>query len=416
MKILNLLKSYSFNKYFLFIYFLCVLFPFTQLKYIWGFSQYSKAANLILLFLPLLTFFYWIKNDKINKRILYKYIFPCFLIFISSLINISFSVYSNYNNISLVGLLIPMVINLSIPYFYHRKMLNIPSIWAFSYILILLIVTLGLIDYFLIFFSGYSGFPIETPYGLFITGYFSIYHDLGLGIPYYRFYSCFGEPGDLAMWLIPFIIYALHYKKYFGLLILITGFILTFSLGGIISLLIAVCIRILVLKKNKFTILIILLFFGLFMYSGFYSYLEERYIQKGDSATVREDNFKKGIDDVFTIFLNEPLGLELNSSSSENQKLELYSGSNFSPSTYLFRGGFLAFFAYLFFLFFSIHDSFKILLNKHSNSLSIIIAISLICYFPYIFQRMTLWDSVMFSWLFMPILFDFNRKIFLKVD
>ena len=351
MNILNIFRSYNFNKYFLFIFLLCVLFPFTQLRYIWGFSEYSKVANILLLFLPLLTFFYWVKNDKINKRILYKYIFPCFLIFISSLINISFSVFSNYNNISLVGLLVPMAINLSIPYFYHRKILNISSIWSFSYLLLLVIVILGLFDYFLFFFSGFSGFPIETPYGPFITGYFSIYHDLGLGIPYYRFYSCFGEPGDLAMWLIPFIMYALQYKKYLGLLILSIGFILTFSLGGIISLLIALLIRILVLKKNKSIIIMLLFFFGLFMYSGIYSYLEERYIQKGDSATVREDNFKKGINDVFTIIINKPFGLELSSSSSENQKLDLYSGSNFSPSTYLFRGGFLAFFAYLFFSF-----------------------------------------------------------------
>ena len=63
-------------------------------------------------------------------------------------------------------------------------------------------------------------------------------------------------------------------------------------------------------------------------------------------------------------------------------------------------------------LFFSIHDSFKILLNKHSSNLSLIVAVTLVCYFPYIFQRMTLWDSVMFSWLFMPVLFNYNRKIY----
>ena len=415
MKILNILKSYNFNKYFLFIFLICVLFPFTQLKYIWGFSGYSKVANILLLFLSLFTFFYWIKNDFINKKIWYKYMFPCFLIFISYLINISISVYSDYNNISLVGLLLPMAINLSIPYFYHRNMLNVSSIWSFSYKLILTIVFLGLLDYIYIFLIGFNGFPIETASGLFITGYFSIYHDLGLGIPYFRFYSCFGEPGDLAMWLIPFILYALHYKKYIGLIILFIGFILSFSLGGIISLGLAIFIRILLLKKMK-SIVVLILFFGVLSFSGFDSFLNDSYIEKGKSATLREDNFTTGISNALTIIFTKPFGLELSSKTSENQNQNLYSGSNFSPTTYLQRGGFLAFFGFLFLIFFSIHDSFKILLNKHSSNLSVIIAITLICYFPYIFQRMTLWDSVMFSWLFLPVLFNYNRKIYFKGD
>jgi hypothetical protein len=415
MKILNILKSYNFNKYFLFIFLICVLFPFTQLKYIWGFSGYSKLANILLLFLSLFTFFYWIKNDFINKKIWYKYMFPCFLIFISTLINISISVYSDYNNISLVGLLVPMAINLSIPYFYHRNMLNVSSIWSFSYKLILTIVFLGLLDYIYIFLIGFNGFPIETASGLFISGYFSIYHDLGLGIPYFRFYSCFGEPGDLAMWLIPFILYALHYKKYIGLIILFIGFILSFSLGGIISLGLAIFIRILLLKKMK-SIVVLILFFGVLSFSGFDSFLNDSYIEKGKSATVREDNFKTGISNALTIIFTKPFGLELSSKTSDNQNQNLYSGSNFSPTTYLQKGGFLAFFGILLLIFFSIHDSFKILLNKHSSNLSVIIAITLICYFPYIFQRMTLWDSVMFSWLFLPVLFNYNRKIYSKGD
>tara|TARA_B110001469_G_C9629455_1_gene314673 strand:+ start:711 stop:1595 length:885 start_codon:yes stop_codon:yes gene_type:complete len=294
-------------------------------------------------------------------------------------------------------------------------MLNVSSIWSFSYKLILTIVFLGLLDYIYIFLIGFNGFPIETASGLFISGYFSIYHDLGLGIPYFRFYSCFGEPGDLAMWLIPFILYALHYKKYIGLIILFIGFILSFSLGGIISLGLAIFIRILLLKKMK-SIVVLILFFGVLSFSGFDSFLNDSYIEKGKSATVREDNFKTGISNALTIIFTKPFGLELSSKTSDNQNQNLYSGSNFSPTTYLQKGGFLAFFGILLLIFFSIHDSFKILLNKHSSNLSVIIAITLICYFPYIFQRMTLWDSVMFSWLFLPVLFNYNRKIYSKGD
>jgi len=151
---------------------------------------------------------------------------------------------------------------------------------------------------------------------------------------------------------------------------------------------------------------------GIFLYSGIDNFLNQFYDDKGLSADVREDNLINGIKSIPTLIIKNPFGLTLNSKTSDNEKNVFYVGTNFLPITYLQQGGVFSFIGIILLLYFSIYDSYRMLFNDKLSKLYRVLSITLICYFPFIFQRMTVWDSVIFAFLFLPILFKLNEKSF----
>ena len=397
------------------LFILSIVFPWAMLKHIWGIYEYSKFINTLLLLLFIFFSYYAHSNLSINKKFWQKYIFPSFLVFIGLLINLSNSVFGDFNNISLIGMLIPWAINIGIPYFIVRSKVYPNKLWKIMNIFLTIIITLGLYDYYDIYILG-NGVQIETPYGSFIAGNFSILYDLGAGIPHFRFYSIFQEPGSLAMFVIPFIVYSIFYKKYFSILIYLTAIFLSSSLGGYISLVLTfflIYFKNLNIKKILLFVIVIPL---IFIFKP-YEFIINEYNTKNDSATIREDNFIEGIKNIPTLIFNRPFGLKYSTSTDENLKNKLYVGSNFMVIDYLQKGGILSFLGYLMILFYSLSDSLRIFYNKYSsNPLYLIIAISLISTFPFIVQRTTIWESVLFGWLYLPVLYNYQKKYYKKSD
>ena len=165
------------------------------------------------------------------------YIIPGFLICLGISINILISSIYNVQVLSQLGSLIPWVIFLLVPCLIKYKNINTYILWNYAYYIILTIIILGFIDYLLIFNDPLSYQIIPTQYGNFLNRInFSLIHVYDNGLPHVRFNAVFPEAGDLAMMILPFIVYSIHFKKYFGLIILSIGFYFTFSLGGWISL------------------------------------------------------------------------------------------------------------------------------------------------------------------------------------
>ena len=392
-----------------YLFIIAFVFQVTMLKFIWNIESISRIINTLYLLTVLFIFFHAILKDYKIKVWKY-YLFPGILILSGLIINILISSISNFTVLAQLGSTIPWILFLLIPYFMDYKKVNFNYFWELSYKIIVIFVFLGLIDYYIIYINGNVSKYLETPYGDFIGGSFSILHMLLDGSPHFRFYSFFAEPGTLAMFLLPFIAYSIFKKKYFGFLILLTGFILTFSLGGYLSLLILLFL--LFLYKSKKNNIIISSIFVSIIISATYFYvsndLVQMYESKGNSASIREDNFSNSFTKIPSSIINYPFGLPLSNSTSEMEKETNYTGSNFIPNNYLQNGGVLSFIGYLLVLIFSTKMSLKILFskNKNYNIETVVVAISIISILPFLFQRTTIWESSIFAFLFAPVLLN----------
>jgi hypothetical protein len=392
-----------------YLFIIAFVFQITMLKFIWNLETISRIINTFYLLTVLFIFIYAIFKEY-KVKVWKYYLFPGVLIFSGLVINILISSLSDFTVLAQLGSAIPWLLVLVIPYFMDYKKVNFNYFWELSYQIIVTFVFLGLIDYYIIFINGNVSKYLETPYGDFIGGSFSILHMLLDGSPHFRFYSFFAEPGTLAMVLLPFIAYSILKKFYFGFLVLLTGFILSFSLGGYLSLLILLFL--LFLHKSKKNNILVTSFFisiiSLFTYFYVSNELVQMYENKGNSANIRENNFSNSITKIPSLIINYPFGIPLSNSTSEMEKDTNYTGSNFIPNNYLQSGGVLSFTGYLLFLIFSTKMSLKILFSKNKNYSieNVVVAISIISILPFLFQRTTIWESSIFAFLFAPVLLN----------
>jgi MFS family permease len=223
------------------------------------------------------------------------------------------------------------------------------------------------------------------------------------------------EPGTLAMFLLPAITYAFFNKKRIGLLILLIAFFLTYSLGGIISLLILIVI-ISFIKFNRqkkyliFAILIAFLMSGL-LWIYFGDTILEKYKGKNISAKVRENNFTKAFTNFPKIVINNPIGLKLSENTKSFEKNKYYIGSNFSPEFYLQYGGISALVGYLICLSVSFMISLRSLKRDDLSIEEKVVFTSILVLLPFILQRSTIWDCSLFAFLFAPSIIRVIEKI-----
>lgn len=410
------LKKYSLeNDYYnskitLFFFISIILFSLTMYRFIWSIETYSRLINIFLLVFGVLYFTIDLFKNKYPIKVMFYIILPSIMIFIGMSLNIIISAFSDTTVLSSFGEVLPWVVLLMTPVLYRKKKINVIKLWKYSYYFMLVSLILGLFDYVIIYILGGSSTIVKTSYGTFLSGNFSILHMLSDGTAHLRFYSCFAEPGSLAMLLLPFIAYAIYKKRYIGLIILLIGFILTNSLGGYISALMMLFFMIyLKVKKNKFILILFLILSPIFIYNTTNNFFTKSYEAKNQSsnssAGTRVLNFTNGILKAPSLILYNPLGIKLSSNTSENMKNEDYIGSNFLPIYYLQTGGVLAFIGYLMILYISIKTSIKIL--RKYNEINIehkVAAISLIIFIPFLVQRTTIWETAWFGLLYAPII------------
>ena len=191
------LKKYSLeNDYYnskitLFFFFSTILFSLTMYRFIWSIETYSRVVNIFLLIFGVLYFTIDLFKNKYPIKVMYYIILPSILIFIGMSLNIIISAFSDTTVLSNFGGVLPWIILLMIPALYRKKKIDVIKLWKYSYYFLLVAVSLGLLDYLLIYINGASATILETSYGTFLGGNFSVLHMLKDGSAHFRFYSCF---------------------------------------------------------------------------------------------------------------------------------------------------------------------------------------------------------------------------------
>ncbi|MHB1105256.1 MAG: hypothetical protein ACYCZ2_02735 [Lutibacter sp.] len=408
---INHLKN---SKYVIFVFLGVLFFQSTMLKFIWSIEIISRIYNSLVLSISLLFAAYIVLSKNFSGNIWKQYLIPGVFVLVGMTLNILINALSNITLLNQLGLILPWVLFITIPFLVRNNMINVFSLWKASYYFMLVFVILGLIDYYLIYYLGGPAEILKTPYGLFYIGRFSILHATDFG-PHFRFYACFAEPGTLAMLLLSYIIYAFLYKKYIGMIILLAGFFFTFSLGGYLGLLL-ISVLVYLYKTKKKNMLLSLLSTTLILglaYGYVSSTISEQYQMKGASATEREESFSNGILNLPKLIVKYPFGMPLAETTDSLSENEMYTGSNFIPLLYFQSGGLLSLVGYILILIMSLKFAFKIFLSKRNYKTEYVVAaLTLITMIPFLFQRTTIWENSMFALLYAPLIIDsINKEI-----
>ena len=399
------------SRFVLALFWVTILFQITVLKHIWAIESLSRLFNLTALLLVIIYAIHSMFSLRLKMNTWRFYFMPGFLVFSGMFLNIALNSISNLKLINYFGMLLPWVIYLTMPALLKNKVCDSETLWRYFYYFMLMAVILGLSDYFLVFSGKLSMHLISIPNGNFLAGRFSILFLLKDGSAHYRFYSCFGEPGTLAMFLIPVIAYAYFYKKYIGLSVFIYALYLSSSLGGLIAIAIIIPLLVFVsINKRKVPlaipsgVLILILSVIVVNYMDNFTFV---YKEKRRSATVREDNVKNTIINLPSMLVNNPIGFKLTEGSSSASKNQYYYGSNFAPGRIIQMGGISAFLGYSVIFLVSLVAAFLRIIRKNLSLEEKVVFTSLIILFPFIFQRSTVWDTAIFAFLFAPSIINF---------
>jgi hypothetical protein len=231
-----------------------IVFQLTALKYIWSIENISTQVNLIMLSLLMPLAIYSLVNLKFSLKVWKFYLIPGILVLFFQNVNIIRNIFSNIQIYKYFGLTLPWIVFLVIPVFMKKGFIKSKKLWKQYYYFILIANIFSLIEYFLVFIGKYKLRMLEIPNGTFLSGKFTLFHMLEDGTSHERYYSCFMEPGDLAMYMLPAIAYAFYYKKYISLFIFVTALFFTKSLGGLIGLTLMVIILPLFFQSSKIKI------------------------------------------------------------------------------------------------------------------------------------------------------------------
>ena len=395
----------------IFAFIVTILFQVTAYKFIWNIGSISRLLNVVAIVIFSGYSFYAIWKFKFNRYVFGFYIIPGLLVYIGFFINITISSISNISLINQYGLLIPWAIYLAIPYLMKFGKLDALSLWRYFCDFMLVTVSISILEYFLLFSGFITPRPIITSGGPFLAGYFSMLFGTESGELHYRFYSSFMEPGDLAMFLLPAMAYAFLQRKYISLVIFLIAMYMTDSLGGFVG--VAMLVPLLAyfkIHKKKFISIILSLFIITIIGVGFSNDFFERYKEKDQSASVREESLSGMSNKVSKLLINYPFGLPLTESTEQAEKIGEYSGSSFTPGNAFNVGGILSFVGYLVILFVSLwYAAFSLFRNRLSIEEQAGVA-SIIVLLPFIFQRMVVWDSSIFALIFAPYIIRYLQR------
>jgi len=383
-------------------------------KYIWAIEGLSRFFNSAALLIVCFYATHSIIHHRFSDNVWYFYILPGLLVFAGMFLNFTRNSIINPNVINYFGQLFPWATYLAMPILLKKNACDSETLWRYFYYFMLTVVFLGLSEYFLVFSGKFSMRIISTPGGEFLAGKFSILHFLKEGSAYYRFYACFAEPGTSAMFLIPVMAYAYFKKKIIGLSIFILALYLNHSLGGMIAFAMIIPMLVFVsINKRKVSLSIsicVLILTSSVIVINYMDYFTSFYERKGVSASDRIYNIENTTINLLSMIVNNPIGFELAEGSPSASSSKYYYGSNFAPGHIFQMGGIIALLGYSTVLLVSLVTAFLMIIRKNLSLEEKMVFTSLIVLFPFIFQRQTMWDSVIFSLLFAPSIIRFFKS------
>ena len=371
------------------------LIQFTEASHVLGFGNISALFN----FIVLAGFSAYILLNIFSVRHIYStwayFIYPGLIVFFSYLINFTSNSFQNFQLISYFGNLTPWVVLIAAPFLFSRGVATFDKLIRTYYNLMLFFIVAALLEYALLA-SGMTTFTVlELEKGTYLSGIFSLLHQLEDGSHHYRMYSVFSEPGTLAMAIIPALIFSIVHKKYISVIVFILSIAMTDSLGGYIGLAILSLLlpaiylrRAPINRRTGFRRSVVMSYYVVFfIVSNFaISGLQYQYNEKGLSRDTRADNVVNIIQNLPSIILEHPLGMNLSESISNTQD-KYYFGSNFNPGTALYYGGFLGLIGYLWILLLFFFKSIKVLFFEKISKNDIIAAMSIVVLITFIVQR-----------------------------
>ena len=432
---LNLDLNLNFlNLFFLMLFISLVVFDLTVYKFIWGIEGIARYFNLFSLIF--FTFFSLICMTymKLSIQIWAFIILPSLMMFMSSFLNISRYALQDSSIISFYGSLLPIAVMIAIPFLSKLNVINTSKIFSYYYIAILSIVSVSLLEYFLVF-SGYmQPSLITTSGGTFMATNFSILFDLEDNI--YNetdfspsFYASIIESGSLAMLVLPAMIYGLINRYYVGFVILLISLIATVSLGGFLSLFLFAVIYPFVENKiydvKKTTMRSLFFFFYILVFivmAGFIidfliDYFNQKFAVVGigindraTSGSTRIDNITMLFGNLPSILIENPLGYELSTSSDEIFKNNFY-GFNVGLGIAIYNGGFLSFVGYIILTIIFMMASISTLLKKKLSRDNVVAASSILVLLPFFLQRGSIFETSILVLLTTPFVIEYlNNK------
>jgi hypothetical protein len=394
------------------LFWVTLVFQTTQLKYIWGIEGLSRVANLAALLVMTVAALYTLVFERFGRAVWSLYIVPGLLVFAGMAVNITRNAIPDSSVISYYGMMLPWAAYLTAPLLVNLGAIDVPRIWKQYYWFMVAAVTLGLSDYVSVFYGGTILKPVETPEGVYLTGRFSLLYGLDDGTAHTRFYACFPEPGTLAMFLLPAIAYAFLNRRIAGLIMLLFGFALTQSLGGVIGLIMLVACLAFVRARNSRFVIPGLAFAGalsLVLWLSAGDQIIEAYKERGDSRSIREAAFRNTVTNLPTLVLDYPLGFPVgNQVTDEERRLNL--GGNFTFGNALQLGGTAAFLGYLVAVVIAVFCAGFALASQKLERHETVVFCSLLVLFPFVVQRTVIWDSALFAFMFAPSVIGFLRR------
>jgi len=389
---------------FLVIFIGMVLFQLTEFRYIWEIESVSRFYNVVFLLAFGAYITIKISVVRLSAGVWVYYLIPGLLVFTGFFVNITINTFRDLSLAINYGSLIPWVVYLAIPFLLKDNIIGKNKILQYYYISTLLIAIFGLLDYFLYFNNIINLRVLNHPNGIFLSGWFSILHMLEDGYGHYRFYASIGEAGNLAMILIPSLIYSVLYKKYLGIIVFIVSIYLTDSLGAFISIgIILLLLSILLYRRYKFSIFapilstIIIVVVVAINWGDIY----KAYIDKGDARVIREENVRNSINNIPPIIINNPIGINFTKDYSKNTSKEFY-GTNFTILNAIYKGGVVSGIGYISILIVFFLISASCFYRKNIRREDIFYSLSIIAILPFIVQRDNLLETPMLILIIAP--------------
>lgn len=402
-----MIKSKTHILIFLFL-FSVFFFQVTTYKYIFDLAYLSAIVNLFLsifLIVYFLTFFIF---QKINKKVFLYYLVPGLLILGGMSFNFILNIYHNPNIYSQFGLVLPWIFFVTMPYIFKDRLNIGASVWAWYYYLIICILTIAIVEFYAVTAGLLLTRQIEMPNGSFQAGLFSIYHLVGNGVDkgaiHERLYGPFGEPMFLASVSLPALIFGVFHGRYFGCFIILFAVILTKSLTGFVSIYISLVFTLFLMLRErylKFFIPIIFCLMLIFIYNIEYTY--GQYLSKGESASIRFDNFTEFFTSFLVIFFEWPFGF-INDTGDKLAQVTLPIGTNFSVGNAFIFGGIFSLVGYLLILILLGWYCINVLKDKYACTDKKVVAVSIISIVPFVYAGSPILDYSMFALLFSSFL------------
>jgi hypothetical protein len=376
-----------------------------------GVGLMARAANslaLVLFFVCSIS----VLASQVSERVFVLYCLPVLLIIVGYLTNILRS--ANLEALSYLGLLIPWFAALSVPF---TKGFDAERYWRLFHGFMLVASVIALLEYVAVFWGFLQPSILETKRGEFLKGVLTIFLGLEDGTPYNRMYGVFAEPGTFAMYLLPALAYALVHRKVLPAVLFLACMLLTVSLGGYLGIVLVAVAFIQWEARRRGVVASLFVTFAAVItvacaFGTVYAFFADAYLNKGESAEVRESNLGLFCRHFLDIVFEDPLGMKLHGDSLTElaQSDRLYVGSNFTVGNALVIGGVTSFIGYVVFLLVNTVCWLRATVRRSHSTVMECVCISFPALLSFIVQRTTIFDSALYAFLFaIPILSMLRR-------